>query len=225
MEKVIREFLKETVAVSGSGSGYGSGDGYGYGDGSGSGSGDGYGSGYGSGYGHGYGYGSGSGYGYGYGYCDGLSAVNGQRIYRIDGVPTRIDKVKGEVARGAILNADFTFTPCYIAKYNGYFGHGAHLGDSLKAAIDKYEENMPESARIDAFVNAHKPDVSYPNSDFFKWHNKLTGSCEMGRKQFAKDHGIDLEDRMTVQEFIFLTESAYGGNIIKKLKPFYGMVE
>lgn len=39
---------------------------------------------------------------------------------------------------------------------------------------------------IDAFVNAHKTDVSYPNSDFFKWHNKLTGSCKMGRKWWSK---------------------------------------
>ena len=81
---------------------------------------------------------------------------------------------------------------------------------------------MPEEERIDAFVKAHEPGKLYPNTDFFVWHHRLTGSCEMGRRQFARDHGIDVENgSMTPEDFIALTENAYGGATIRKLKPFY----
>ena len=46
----------------------------------------------------------------------------------------------------------------------------------------------------------------------------------MGRWQFARDHGIDVErGSMTPEDFIRLTENAYGGSTIRKLKPLYGM--
>ena len=40
----------------------------------------------------------------------------------------------------------------------------------------------------------------------------------MGRKAFAKDHDIDIEnDVMTVAEFINLTKNSFGGSVIKQL--------
>lgn len=57
------------------------------------------------------------------------------------------------------------------------------------------------------------------NTDLYEWHHRLTGSCELGRRQFAKDKGIDIEHgSMTVTEFIELTENAYGGEVIRHLK-------
>ena len=62
-------------------------------------------------------------------------------------------------------------------------------------------------------------DKKYPAKDFFIWHNRLTGSCEMGRKSFASDNGIDLENgEYTVKEFVEITKNAYGGQIIKQLE-------
>ena len=40
----------------------------------------------------------------------------------------------------------------------------------------------------------------------------------MGRQQFAKDHGVDLDGEMTVEEFIKLTKNSFGGDIIKRLE-------
>ena len=68
------------------------------------------------------------------------------------------------------------------------------------------------------------PDVNkkHPVKDFYQWHHNLTGSCEMGRKSFAKNHNIDIDnDMMTVKEFINLTENAYCGEVIKELKESY----
>ena len=206
----------------GDGYGYGDGDGYGYGDGDGDGSGDGYGYGYGygdgSGDGYGYGYGSGSGSGSGSGDGYGLKSINGKKVYMVDGVATTISHIHGNTAKGTIVNNDLTETPCYIVKEGRCFAHGETLSEANASLQDKLFEDMPTVKRIAAFWECHKKGVKYPAKDFFEWHHKLTGSCLMGRKQFAKDHGVDLEGKMTVEEFIALTKNAFGGEIIKRLE-------
>ena len=230
----------------GDGYGYGYGDGYGsgYGDGYGSGSGDGdgygdgYGYGYGSGYGDGYGYGSGDGYGSGsgdgYGYGDGsgdgygsgsgdgsgygIKSFNGEPIYRIDGVNTLIRSVRGNTAHGAIVNSDLTLTPCYIVKQGNVFAHGETLREAMEALRGKLFKDMPEDERIDTFLRETDREKAYPTQYFYDWHHRLTGSCDMGRKQFARDHGVDLEHGiMTLAEFLELTKDAYGGDVIRKV--------
>ena len=192
MEALIEEFLSVS-------SGDGDGDGYGYGS----------------------GYGDGSGYGFGYG--SGVKEFNGCTVYMIDGIQTLLYRIHGaQIARGAILNGDLTETPCYIAKQGSSFAHGATLREAMNAALDKAFDDMPVEARLAAFCKEHEPGKLYQNRDFFSWHHRLTGSCEMGRRQFAREHGIDVEDgTMTPEEFIRLTESAYRGDVIRMLKPFY----
>ena len=63
--------------------------------------------------------------------------------------------------------------------------------------------------------------MKYPNEEFFVWHNRLTGSCEMGRKAFAAEHGIDMSATSTVEAFIELTKNAYGGSVIRQLAERY----
>ena len=210
----------------GDGYGYGYGDGDGYGSGDGSGSGYGYGSGDGSGDGSGYGYGDGSGsgygYGYGYGYGSGIKTFCGQTVYVVGGVQTFIAAIFGNYAKGAILNSDLTTTPCYIAKRNGTFAHGETIRKAEQALIEKLYDLEPLDERIDKFVETHTWGIEYPAEDFYSWHHILTGSCEIGRKTFAKDHGIDIEhDMMTVERFLALTENDYGGSIIKDVKERY----
>ena len=210
LQDKIREFLS---IDNGYGSGYGEGSGYGSGYGDGSGSGSGYGSGYGDGY--------GSGYGYGYGDGSGIKSVNHHPIFFVDGVPTVFHKIRGNIAKCSILQKDLSFEPCFVVKGNNPFAHGATLREAQEALQEKLFEDMPEEERIRLFVESHEDGKVYPNQDFFEWHNKLTGSCLMGREQFAREHEVDLEGSMTVREFIKLTENAYGGSTIRKLKEFY----
>lgn len=206
------EKIKASLSVS-YGHGYGDGDGYGYGYGQGYGYGDGY------GYGHGDGDGDGHGYGNGYGHGDGIKNFCGDAVYEIDGVQTIIKRLHGSYAKGFILRDDLTLAPCYVVKYGNYFAHGKTLREAREAAITKAMNDMPAEDRVAAFWKHHNRTDRYPVTDFFEWHNRLTGSCEMGRREFAKEHEIDLENgEMTVDEFIKLTENAYGGEIIRKLK-------
>ena len=208
----------------GSGNGFGYGSGYGQVYGCGDGSGDG--SGYGSGYGHGYGDGSGNdsgsgnsfGSGNGFGYGSGLKSINSKKIYMVDDIAITISHIHGNAAKGTIINNDLTETPCYIVKEGKYFAHGKTLAEANAALQDKLFDKMPVEKRIAAFWTCHKRGIKYPTKDFFEWHHKLTGSCLMGRQQFAKDHDVDLNGEMTVEEFIALTKNAFGGDIIKRLE-------
>ena len=202
LEEAIARFLAKD---NGSGYGYGSGDGYGYGSGDGS------------------GHGSGDGYGYGYGYGYGLATFGGEPVHGIDGVQTIIRSVHGNMAMGAILQADLTLKKCYIVKGEGHFAHGDTLPAAMEALRDKLFEDMPEEERIEAFLSEFNPGEKYPAKQFYEWHHRLTGSCEMGRKDFAKTHSIDIEnDEMTREEFAELTKDAYGGETIRRLMDAFG---
>ena len=214
--KEIERFLTVSYGSgSGSGSGYGSGDGSGSGSGYGSGSGSDYGSGSGSGYGYGDGDGSGSGSGSG----DGIKSLDGERIYRIDGVPTIIRSVHGNFAIGVILLSDLTLTPTHIARVGNFFAHGSTLRAAREAAQSKALQHEPVEQRIERFKNEY-PDfnVKIPAMELFRWHNILTGSCEQGRRMFAKDKCINLDtDEFTVNEFVELTRHSYGGEVIERI--------
>ena len=168
--------------------------------------------------GSGYGDGSGDGSGYGSGYGDEIKSFCGEAVYRVDGVNTLIRSVRGNVAHGAMLNSDLTLTPCYIVKQDNTFAHGETLREAMEALRDKLFEDMPEDERIDAFLQETDREKAYPTQYFYDWHHRLTGSCDMGRKQFARDHGVDLEHgTMTLTEFLELTKDAYGGDVIRKI--------
>jgi hypothetical protein len=121
------------------------------------------------------------------------------------------------------LQNDLTLTPCFIVKGNGHFAHGKTLRKAMEALTDKLFDDMPEEERIAAFVKEHpeyrKP---YPNKDLYDWHHRLTGSCEMGRNAFVSDKGLSLDGETTVEDFVRLTQNAYGGSTIRKLPAMYG---
>ena len=170
------------------------------------------GSGSGSGYGSGYGYGDGSGYG------DGILIFNKQIVYKIDGVATIIKRVVNNLAKGFILNDDLTLTSCYVAKGHNLFAHGETAKKAAEALQEKIYANMDTDEAIELFLKTFELGKKYPAKDFYVWHNRLTGSCEMGRNKFVTEHDIDLDNGMyTVNEFIELTRNDYGGDIINRL--------
>ena len=170
----------------GSGFGYGYGSGYGFDDGYGDGGGYGFGYGYGDGGGYGFGSGGGSGFGDGsgggYGFGDKLKSINGDAVFNIDNVLTIIKHTKGNIAKGFILNCDFTYEPCYIVKGNGYFAHGKTIREAQHGLVKKYIEDMDEDEVIGKFMEEFEPNKKYKGSVFFNWHHYLTGSCLMGRE-------------------------------------------
>ena len=160
------------------------------------------------------GYGSGSGYGYGYG----LSEFNGLSLFIIDDIYTAITSIKLNMAKGFILNDDFTTTPCFVVKGNGYFAHGKTLREAQAALVAKYMEDMDEDEVIGKFLSEFDHGKTYKGNVFFNWHHYLTGSCQMGREAFVKNHGFDLDAEYTVDEFIAACRNDYGGKVIQRLE-------
>ena len=200
----------------GYGGGYGTGCGFGGGAGDGSGSGDDYG--YGSGDGCGTGCGTGCGFGGGAG--DGVNIFNRDKVYLIDNTPTIIKNIRGNVAQGFILQSDLTLTPTYVVKENDKYAHGTTLHEAYEALKEKLYDDSTEEERIDAFIKEFPHlNTEYPAKDLFHWHHILTGSCKQGRLAFCHDRGINLDkDYFTVYEFINLTRSSYGAEVIEKLE-------
>lgn len=79
---------------------------------------------------------NGDGSGTGYGSGAGVKSFLGQAVYMIDDVPTLIDHVHGNIAKGAILNSDLTTTPCYIVKSGGWFAHGETLREAQAVLLE-----------------------------------------------------------------------------------------
>ena len=199
-DEAIRNFLS-----------LGSGDGYGYGDGDGDG--------YGDGYGYGDGDGSGSGDGYG-----NIAKVGAHRIYNVDDIPTAIYSIHGSYARGGVLQQDFTFKSCFIARVGDSFAHGDTLREAMVDARAKAMRNKPVEERVGQFLSTYPdPDTPIPAKELFDWHNILTGSCLFGRKQFCADRGIDVEhDSYTLRDFVKLTKDSYGGEVIRMIEERIG---
>lgn len=235
----IKEAVKRFLTVS-----YNYGYGYGYGDGRGDcfccGNGRGHGRGggsesdWGDGSGDGYGYGgcegtgydndwpgSGKGCGYGSGDGDGLKSFNGDDIHYIDGIPTVIEEVRGNLARGYIVNGDLTKEKCFVAKHGRLFAHGETARGAIDALQIKIFGVADVEEKIEMFVKEFKSDKKYTVDEFQKWHSRLTGSCDFGRKAFLKNHEYNLDDKYTVKEFIEATKYDYGGKIIERLEEYY----
>ena len=205
----------------GDGNGNGNGDGYGYGYGNGDGFGNGDGYGYGSGYGNGNGDGNGNGNGDGYGY--GISEYEGKKVYNIDDVPTIIESIKGDIAKGYTLRNNTQLVECFIAKCGGFFAHGETAKQAMLDARAKYEQNKPLTERIADTIKKYPTlDTIVPNEELYVLHNILTGSCAFGRDEFVRRHGIDVKNgSMTMKDFIDLTRNDYGGSAIVELERKY----
>lgn len=160
--------------------------------------------------------------GYGYGYGDGLLTLDGQHVHLIDGVQTVIASVTGNYARGYLVQKDLTLKPCYIARHGDFFAHGETLKEAVSDAVAKWVKNRPLKERMDDFCKRFPTSETKAKcSVFYDWHNILTGSCRMGRDQFVKEHGLDMDAEYTVEYFIKITRNAYGGDVIRELEKRY----
>lgn len=238
MEVLTREAFLHTD-FDGNGYSHGSGSGSPLGSGFGSGSGDGSVYGVGRGYGSGAGYISGSGCGCGYlsssgcddgsgsshGSGDGIKSFNGQPVDMIDGVPTILTSIIGNVAKGFIVGPDFSLAPTFVCKQGNKFAHGETLHKAQEAMLEKLFNHMTTEERIEEFCKEFEPSVKRPAMDFFLWHHRLTGSCEQGRKEFARQHDVDIDnDEMTPEEFFKLTRDSYGGKIIRQTEHRFASI-
>ncbi len=140
-------------------------------------------------------------------------------MYYIDDIPTIITGVtRGRYARGYTLRGDMTLAPCYLARAGGYLAHGDSLREAVRDAEAKRVMAAPIGERVAAAIARYGTDAKVPAAELFVLHNILTGSCEMGRREWCRSRGIDVErDSYTLREFCEMCVGSFGGDNIRLL--------
>lgn len=169
---------------------------------------------------------NGSGYGWGNGSGNGSGKViktyKGDVVFYVDNMPTIFDRIIGNVAHCRVIQSDdWQEQKCDLVKGQGLCAHGDTLQEARESLVEKITQSMSVEERIDEFCKLFNATDRYPAQTFFQWHNTLTGSCEMGRREFVRSRNISMNENYTVAEFIGFCESDYGGDVIKKLKKRY----
>lgn len=136
---------------------------------------------------------------------------------KADGIFQRVVKRKGNVFQ--VQNIGSTEVAYLVTDGNDIWAHGSTLHEAHSALQAKLLQSKSIEERIADFKAEFDSGKKYPASEFFKWHHILTGSCDFGRREFCRQHNIDLDnDTYTVEEFIELTKNAYGGEVIRQIK-------
>ena len=90
--------------------------------------------------------------------------------------------------------ASLTWKPCFVVRVGDSFAHGETIHEAQRDAMQKHMSEMPEEERLQMFIEKFPSiDTKVTAKELFGWHNTLTGSCLMGRTQWCKDHGINVE--------------------------------
>ena len=151
-----------------------------------------------------------------------ISEFEGQRVDYIDGIPTIITSLKGNLAKGFILRSDLTKEATFVAKDKNHFAHGVTARQAVEDVQKKAMADLNIKERIDMFIAKFPTwEKLYKNEAFFDWHGILTGSCEQGRASFARQNNIDMEKESTLEEFFNAVADQYGSEIIKETKEKY----
>lgn len=148
----------------------------------------------------------------------------GKDVYYIDGIPCTVNSVHEDwMSVNIIRTDDFTSYKAFVAKVHGVVAHGETLKEAFQDAHDKYMAELEPEERCAMFVKEFSDmNKKYPAQSFFNWHGTVTGSCRIGRRNFADRHGINLDTAtLTIKEFINLTINEYGGDTIKLLSKTY----
>ena len=142
---------------------------------------------------------------------------HGREYIKADDIFQRVVAHKGNVYQ--VQNIGSEKVVYLVVGANDVCAHGSTLHEAHAALQAKLLERKSREERIADFKAEFESGKKYPASEFFKWHHILTGSCEFGRREFCRQHNIDIENgQYTVEEFIEITKNAYGGETIKKLK-------
>ena len=201
MEAEIKKFL------------YGNGDGSGYGNGDGNGNGSGNGSGYGDGNGDGNGSGSGSGDGNRYK----IKMFKSCKVYYVDNIPCVFKSVHSNFASVEIINKDFSTTKAFLGKFENCIAHGDTIRKAIEDARSKYYQSLDFEEVKEKLLAEFKNKGKLTVKELYDWHGILTGSCRFGRSQFQQEHNLKDDDLLSLEEFVKLTGSAFGGDKINAL--------
>jgi len=157
----------------------------------------------------------------------GIKVLRGKPVYSIDDIPTIIENVRGNIAKGYIVKPDLSLMECYIVKVGNVFAHAKDAHAAYTEARDKAIKYGCVECVADYanYVVSKYPDVDaqIDRKEIYELHNIITGSCDLGRKEFLEAHGLTLEGTISMREFLNLVKYAYGKERIAVIAEKYGI--
>lgn len=173
----------------------------------------------GDGVGHGSGYGSRDGYGSGSGYGINIETFKGSKVYYVDKIPCVFKRVHDNWAEVEVIdNDDFTTKKAFIGKFENTFAHGSTIREALTDAMTKYYSSLDFESVREKLLAEFEAKKRLTVKELYSWHGALTGSCRFGRDEFQKSHNLRDNDTLSLEEFISLTENAFGGDKVRLLR-------
>lgn len=148
-----------------------------------------------------------------------IKILNANEVHYVDNIPCIFHSIKGNIAKVTIIN-QWNYQDegiAYIAKNDYFFAHGKSIREAVEALNAKYYATLDTEGKIVEFKKLFQ-NGAVDVKTLHTWHGILTGSCELGRSQFQKEHGLSDDDTLTIDEFIALTKNAYGSAVIEKIK-------
>lgn len=92
----------------------------------------------------------------------------------------------------------------------------------MRDATAKDMEERPLNERIAEFKKQY-PEliIKATGKELYDWHHILTGSCTMGRDEFCRAKGVEMDKLYTIEYFLNLTANSYGSDVIRQVRESY----
>ena len=162
---------------------------------------------------------SGSGYGSGSGSGYTIKKLHDKEIFYVDSLPCypirKINRIAFEIM--LISTKDFSEKKCFLADFKGYIAHGETVREALIDARAKYFSDLDFEEVKRQLLGRFQKEGTLTVKELFVWHGLLTGSCVFGRSEFQKEHDLRDSDKLTLKEFVKLTENSFDWKHIKEL--------
>lgn len=152
-------------------------------------------------------YGNGKGYSYYINYesnpMNSIIEYNGYKTRLINNQLIYITNIKHFIAKGKIINPDFTTKDCYVGKINNFF----IVESSIRKVIEELKKIVKKRNNITdlaiAFVETHPYyEKEYEWGEMLYWHTLSNNSCQHGRNKFSEYAKKTNKSKCTPKELI-----------------------
>lgn len=136
---------------------------------------------------------------------------------QVDGHTITVDEVRGNTIRGH--TADH---PCYVVTEGDVQAYGRTERSAELYLQMKQFQSKTEEERIQEFVSTYGPNDVHTAEDWVEAFIRLSGACYRGSMHWLRDNNIPRYERHTTLEVLDAIENQYGGDLITKVKRYYG---
>jgi hypothetical protein len=132
--------------------------------------------------------------------------VKNYEFQSIGGVDTFVEKSNGKIKKAIWLSGKGNKNTYFVEKTNGFLTSNYH-GFTV-AECETWRKNQAIRLKMSRMTSEQKTDLLMARFVGLQ-HSKKVGNCEVGTKEFAKRHGLDLKMGYQVSYLISLEDTLF----------------